>query len=49
MFAENGKLAVLKNSLAIYKRPDVMEFTGNKFKRGDIVVVLDESKGEWKK
>jgi len=49
LFSENGKLAVLKNPLAIYKRPDVMEFVGNKFDRGDIVVLLDESKGEWEK
>ncbi len=49
LFAEKGKIAVLKNSLPIYKRPEVMEFIGNKFKRGDIVVVLDQSKGEWKK
>ncbi|MBL7558904.1 SH3 domain-containing protein [Olleya sp. YSTF-M6] len=49
LFSENGKLAVLKNPLAIYKRPDVMEFMGNKFTRGNIVVVLNEDKGEWKK
>lgn len=49
LFAKNGKLSVLKNPLAMYKRPDVMEFTGNKFKRGNIVVVLDENKGEWQK
>ncbi|QXP58780.1 SH3 domain-containing protein [Olleya sp. HaHaR_3_96] len=49
LFAENGKLAVLKKPLAIYKRPDVMEFVGNKFDRGDIVVLLDQSKGEWEK
>lgn len=49
LFAKDGKLAVLKNSLAIYKRPDIIDFVGNKFKRGDIVVVSDESKGDWKK
>ncbi|QCE42974.1 SH3 domain-containing protein [Psychroserpens sp. NJDZ02] len=49
LLSENGKLAVLKNTLAIYKRPDVMEFVGNKFGRGDIVVVLNESKGDWQK
>jgi len=48
LFAK-GKLAVLKKSLAIYKRPDIIDFVGNKFNRGDLVVVLDESKGDWKK
>lgn len=49
LFSENGKLGIVKSPLAMYKKPDIIDFMGNRFKRGDIVVVLDEKKGKWSK
>lgn len=49
LFTGKGKLGIIKEPLPIYKKPDVMDFLGNKFKRGDIIVVLNETKGKWNK
>lgn len=48
LFAKGGELAIIDKETALYKRPDIMTFEGEKLDPMDMVVIFeDEQQEEW--